>query len=97
MVYNQYTGFEFDKEKSRSNKIKHGIDFYEAQELWESVYIETHLISEGEPRWAVVGIIGNLFWTAIITKRLSNIRIISVRRSRYEEKQSYQEYFQEED
>ncbi|MGD8782572.1 MAG: BrnT family toxin [Ignavibacteria bacterium] len=26
--------FEFDKEKSRSNKEKHGIDFKEAQLIW---------------------------------------------------------------
>jgi len=27
--------FEFDHEKSNSNKQKHGIDFYEAQKLWD--------------------------------------------------------------
>ena len=26
--------FEFDPEKSLANKLKHGIDFDEAQELW---------------------------------------------------------------
>jgi len=26
--------FEFDPQKSDRNKIKHGIDFNEAQELW---------------------------------------------------------------
>ena len=33
--------FEFDKNKSVSNKQKHGIDFDEAKELWgDSDYIE---------------------------------------------------------
>jgi len=27
--------FEFDHKKSESNKRKHGIDFYEAQKLWD--------------------------------------------------------------
>ena len=26
--------FEFDAEKSESNRMKHGIDFVEAQNLW---------------------------------------------------------------
>jgi uncharacterized DUF497 family protein len=26
--------FEFDPEKSDTNKLKHGIDFVKAQELW---------------------------------------------------------------
>jgi len=28
-------GFEFDDNKSQSNKAKHGIDFIEAQVIWE--------------------------------------------------------------
>ena len=27
--------FEFDPEKSRANQAKHGIDFVEAQRLWD--------------------------------------------------------------
>ena len=34
--YNYYTmSFEFDLNKSKSNKQKHGIDFIEAENLWE--------------------------------------------------------------
>jgi uncharacterized protein len=29
--------FEFDEARSRANKAKHGIDFVEAQVLWEEV------------------------------------------------------------
>ena len=28
------SSFEFDAKKSESNRTKHGIDFVEAQELW---------------------------------------------------------------
>lgn len=97
MVYNWHNGFEYDPEKSRSNKLKHGIDFEEAQELWQTPYFEYSLETKFEKRWAVIGFIFDNFWTAIITKRSNNIRIISVRRSRYEEKQIYQERFKKED
>lgn len=88
-------GFEFDSNKSRINKEKHGINFIEAQALWSSPHFEFPLKTDGEPRWAIIGIIDDAFWTAIITKRMGEIRIISVRRSRYEEKQAYQSRFKE--
>lgn len=97
MVYKIYTLFEFDETKSESNKLKHGIDFWAAQEIWENPHFEFPLITEGESRWAVIGLIEERFWTAIFTKRSGNIRIISVRRSRHEEKQIYQNFFKEED
>jgi uncharacterized DUF497 family protein len=42
--------FEFDENKSQSNRLKHGIDFFDAQALW--VDINTLIISvmtEPEP------------------------------------------------
>jgi uncharacterized DUF497 family protein len=69
MVYNQSYSFEFDLTKSRTNKKKHGIDFIEAQEIWKYSHIEFSLRTIGETRWAVIGQIGGIFWTAIITKR----------------------------
>jgi len=84
--------FEYDNKKSRSNLEKHGIDFIEAQKLWESEIVELSSKNLDEPR--VIGKIGNRFWTAIITMRgrlRDRIRIISVRRSREEEKKICQE------
>jgi uncharacterized DUF497 family protein len=49
-------GFEFDPKKSDSNKLKHGIDFYEAQALWDDPdLIEVPLITSDEPRFLVIG------------------------------------------
>ncbi len=31
--------FEFDEEKSRANLAKHGIDFHDAQGLWEDPHL----------------------------------------------------------
>ncbi len=78
--------FEFDINKSLSNKVKHGIDFMEAQSLWNDENIlEIPAKTEDEPRFVVIGKIKAAHWTAIITYRNLNIRIISVRRSRKEE------------
>jgi uncharacterized protein len=75
--------FEFDPKKSESNLEKHGIDFVEAQAIWQDPdFIEIKLKSEDEPRYLIVGMIGGKHWSAIITYRSEKVRIISVRRSR---------------
>ena len=83
--------FEFDTNKSRSNKKKHGIDFVEAQLLWlDPDRIQIPARTEDEPRFLVVGRIGVQHWSAVITYRREVIRIISVRRSRDEEVEVYE-------
>ena len=83
--------FEYDPNKSELNKIKHGIDFNEAQKLWESMTVTVPLGSgHGEERQAVFGTIDSKHWTAITTHRGENIRIISVRRSRKDEVNLYE-------
>ena len=80
----------FDPAKSRNNKEKHGIDFEEAQALWDGSVEEIPVFTIDEPRWLVIGKISNVFWTAVITRREDSTRIISVRRSRKEEKALYE-------
>jgi len=75
---------------SSSNKKKHRIDFKEAQSLWEEVTLEIPVATSDEPRWIVIGLIGETHWTAVITKRKESVRIISVRRSRKEERRLYE-------
>ncbi len=83
--------FEFDERKSRSNKEKHGVDFQEAQTLWDDPdLIEMPLLTEDEPRTLLIGRIGEMHWSAIVTNREERIRIISVRRSRKEERELYE-------
>lgn len=83
--------FEFDERKSQSNKKKHGIDFTEAQELWDDPKLfEIPLKSEDESRTLFVGLISSNHWSAIITCRGERTRIISVRRSRTEERDLYE-------
>jgi len=83
--------FEFDPQKSDSNKIKHGIDFNEAQELWDDPdLIEIPVRTSDEPRYLVIAKISGKHWSGVITYRGEKIRIISVRRSRKEEVDLYE-------
>jgi uncharacterized DUF497 family protein len=83
--------FEFDPIKSNSNEEKHGIDFYEAQALWNDPdLIEIPVITSDEPRFLVIGNISGKYWSGVITYRSEKIRIISVRRSRKEEVDIYE-------
>jgi uncharacterized DUF497 family protein len=83
--------FEFDAAKRAENKRKHGLDFEEAQALWaDSALIEIPARVVDEPRWVLIGRIDQKHWSAIITRRGDNVRIISVRRSRDEEVAVYE-------
>lgn len=83
--------FEFDPKKSDSNKNKHGIDFVEAQELWNDIdLLEIPAKTTDELRLLVIGKINEKHWTGIITYRNDNIRIISVRSARNEEIELYE-------
>lgn len=78
--------YEFDRAKSDSNRRKHGIDFVEAQRLWEDLdMLEIPARTEDEPRSLIMARIREKHWSAIITYRNERIRIISVRRARREE------------
>ena len=82
--------FEFDPAKSAANKAKHGIDFVEAQALWQDDGLaDAPVVSEGEPRFLVIGRIGGKHWTAVCTLRGGVVRIISVRRARKTEVMFY--------
>lgn len=83
--------FEFDRRKSQTNKKKHGIDFVEAQALWNDPdRVEIPAVTIDEPRFIVIGKISDTHWSTIITYRNVKIRIISVRRSRREEIEIYE-------
>ena len=84
--------FEDDSSKSASNKKKHGIDFEAAQALWNDPHLlEIEARSSDEPRFLLIGMIEGKHWSAVVTYRDDKIRIISVRRSRKEEVELYEE------
>jgi len=84
--------FEWNDEKSRTNKAKHDVDFSAAKELWnDPSRVEILTSYPLENRSILIGKIGKKLWTAIFTLRSSSIRIISVRRARKKEVELYGE------
>ncbi|EDX83797.1 conserved hypothetical protein [Synechococcus sp. PCC 7335] len=83
--------FEFDENKSLSNKAKYGIDFIEAQSLWQDKSrLEVPARTEDEFRFTVIAKVNFKMWAAVITYRDKDIRIISVRRARKREVELYE-------
>ena len=84
--------FEYDAEKSAANREKHGIDFEDAQALWDDPQaVEGRAKSvDEEERLMAVGKIGGRYWAAIFTLRGAVRRLISVRRAREKEVEAYE-------
>ena len=84
--------FEFDPDKSAVNAAKHGIDFVQAQALWDDgrlIELGT-VIYDQEERRLFVGEIDGKRWTAVGTYRGDVLRLISVRRARSREEMAYE-------
>ena len=83
--------FEFDPAESETNRTKHGIDFVEAQDLWrDPTLLEIPVRTDDEPRYLTIGRIDRTHWSAVITYRGTNVRLISVSRARTEEVAIYE-------
>lgn len=79
--------FDYDPNKSEINRAKHGIDFVSAQALWnDPMLLEIPANTQDEPRYLLVGQIDGTHWSAVVTYRAQHVRLISVRRSRAQEK-----------
>jgi len=78
--------FEWDLEKSHTNRLKHKIDFESAKSLWEDPdRIEIRAPHLMENRYILIGKIGKHLWSTVYTLRGEAVRIISVRRSKKQE------------
>ena len=83
--------FEYDENKSISNKEKHGIDFEEAKLVWEDEErTEVKTLFSTETRYLNIGKIHDKLFTVVVTYRDDKIRIISTRRARKKEIEIYE-------
>jgi len=83
--------FEWDADKDRSNRLKHGIDFEEAKNLWlDENRIQIRAPYPVEDRGILISKYKGKLWTAIYTTRGDATRIISVRRARRKEAKLYE-------
>lgn len=92
---------EYDPAKSAKNLAKHGIDFEQAQRMWDDVVLEFDADPRSDDaRYLELGVIDGKHWTAIVTYRGEHkdiVRIISVRRSRDYEEDTYEQHKDDEE
>ena len=90
---------EWSEEKRQRNLAKHGLDFAQVHEVLESRYrLDIGVVRSGEERVMSVsytfGFLAVL--TVVHTKRDGCVRIISFRRASREERETYDEWLQNE-
>ena len=82
--------FEWDEAKRRQNLAKHGIDFVDAQELFDGRPVLTRVSPRfEEERFITTGEIEGRFYTVVWTKRGETVRLISARRARHAEQRAH--------
>ncbi len=83
--------FEWDEEKERINRQKHGISFETASYVFrDEHYIEMYDFEHSmeEDRYIAIGMVGDLLFV-VFTERGENIRLISARLATESERRLY--------
>ncbi len=83
--------FEWDEAKRESNLLKHGIDFIDAEKVFdgETITIPDNRFDYGEDRFITLGLLDERVVVIIHTETDEVIRIISVRKASKNEEISY--------
>ena len=82
--------FEWDEDKRQRNLAKHGIDFAEAEAVFDGRPIVEALSKYVEElRFLTTGVVNGRFYTVVWTRRGNSIRLISARRARDGEDRAY--------
>lgn len=81
----------WDESKRRLNLKKHGIDFLEADEIFDSptVTAEDTRSDYGEQRLVTLGVLNGVVVSMTYTERNGDMRIISIRKALKHETRSY--------
>lgn len=90
--------FEWDENKNRENKRKHGISFEEAKEIFFGIVFTSidDRFDYDEIREISIGTIeGVVIVTVIHTERNRKMRLISARKATPKERRQYYEYLAE--
>ena len=86
--------FEWDEAKRLSNLRKHGLDFVDAEALFDGRPVYTRPSQRSmEQRFVTIGLLNDEFVALIWTKRSTDTRLISLRRARDGEKRTYRALF----
>jgi uncharacterized DUF497 family protein len=82
--------FEWNDEKSASNKEKHGIDFHEAREMWKAGVDEFPSPRGTEMRYVAFGELNGKLYVVALTYKGHRRRLISARESTEDERKRYE-------
>jgi uncharacterized DUF497 family protein len=85
--------FEWDEAKRRTNYDKHGLDFRDAEKIFQGPLV-TILDSRqncGEDRYISLGVLADVIVVVVHTARSDKTRIISMRKAKPKERQAYEE------
>ena len=89
-----YNNFEWDREKAKKNKIKHGISFKTATAVFDDpnrLDLPDDEHSFDESRRKVIGMVDDILFV-IYTERYDRIRLISAREAEDDERSDYYAY-----
>ncbi len=85
--------FEWDESKQRSNYKKHGLDFRDAEKVFQGPVV-TALDSRqnyGEGGYISLGMLADIVVVIVHTDRGDKTRIVSMRKAKLKERQAYEE------
>ncbi len=87
--------FELDETKRRANLLKHGVDLYEAAEIFADFFISRidRRTDYGEVRFAAPGYVGEIAYVVVYTQRGDKIRLISARKAGRKDIERYKDFF----
>jgi len=89
--------FEWHEDKRQKNLEKHGLDFADVEEVFESdtVTIEDNRSYYGEERWITLGTLRGLVVLVVHTEQDETIRVISFRKASKHEQKIYFSQFED--
>ena len=85
--------FEWDETKRLANFKKHGLDFRDAEKVFQSPLLtaEDNRKEYGETRYISLGMLAGIVVVIVHTARPGRTRIISMRKAKAREKKAYEE------
>jgi len=90
--YTNEEEFEWDAAKAKSNIVKHGVSFKDAQLVFDDMFAFERPdfdSAAGEIRYVITGSMKDIVPTVVYTERGDHIRIISARKATTYEREYY--------
>ena len=87
--------FEWDEQKRETNLTKHGLDFYNAEQIFDAplLVLEDNREDYGEMRWIGLGLLENRVVVLVYTEPdVTTVRFISLRKALPQERKRYEQY-----